>query len=190
MRAGPDLKSAYGRSGHEVETGKGHDALERRPQLKAALAEAKRLKCAVLVSKRCRLGRDVHFISGLMVNRVPFIVSELGPDVDPFLLHVYAALSEKDRKLISDRTRDAKGRQGSWAGARSSRSISLARSVLRSRSSAAARSMVPRCRRTSPRVRERRRALSRAAATDRRLGPFGGWGTADGIYPYERVWSI
>jgi hypothetical protein len=85
----------------------GHDALERRPQLKAALAEAKRLKCPVLVSKLCRLRRDVHFISGLMVNRVPFIVSELGPDVDPFMLHVYAALSEKERKLISDRTRDA-----------------------------------------------------------------------------------
>jgi DNA invertase Pin-like site-specific DNA recombinase len=91
----------------EIETGKGHDALERRPQLKAALAEAKQLKCPVLVSKLCRLGRDVHFISGLMVNRVPFIVSELGPDVDPFMLHVYAALSEKERKLISDRTRDA-----------------------------------------------------------------------------------
>ena len=91
----------------EVETGKGHDALERRPQLKAALAEAKRLKCPVLVSKLCRLGRDVHFISGLMVNRVPFIVSELGADVDPFMLHVYAALSEKERALISGRTKDA-----------------------------------------------------------------------------------
>jgi DNA invertase Pin-like site-specific DNA recombinase len=91
----------------EVETGKGHDALERPPPLKAALAEAKWLKCPVQVSKLCRLGRDVHFISGLMVNRVPFIVSELGPDVDPFMLHVYAALSEKERKLISDRTRDA-----------------------------------------------------------------------------------
>src|ERR1700730_17019561 len=53
----------------EVETGKGHDALDRRPELRAALAEAKRLKCPVLVSKLCRLGRDVHFISGLMVNR-------------------------------------------------------------------------------------------------------------------------
>jgi DNA invertase Pin-like site-specific DNA recombinase len=91
----------------EVETGKGHDALERRPKLKAALAEAKRLKCPVLVSKLCRLGRDVHFISGLMVNRVPFIVSELGPDVDPFMLHVYAALSEKERAMISSRTKDA-----------------------------------------------------------------------------------
>src|SRR6266851_2746009 len=91
----------------EVETGKGHDALDRRPKLAAALAEAKRRKCPVLVSKLCRLGRDVHFISGLMVNRVPFIVSELGADVDPFMLHIYAAMSEKERKMIGDRTRDA-----------------------------------------------------------------------------------
>ncbi len=81
--------------------------LERRPVLAAALAEAKKLKCPVLVSKLCRLGRDVHFISGLMVNRVPFIVSELGPDVDSFMLHVYAALSEKERAMIAQRTREA-----------------------------------------------------------------------------------
>jgi DNA invertase Pin-like site-specific DNA recombinase len=61
----------------------------------------------VRVSKLCRLGRDVHFISRLMVNRVPFIVSELGADVDPFMLHVCAALSEKERALISGRTKDA-----------------------------------------------------------------------------------
>jgi len=91
----------------EVETGKGHDALERRPQLAAALAKAKSLACPVLVSKLCRLGRDVHFISGLMVNRVPFIVSELGRDVDPFMLHIYAAMSEKERENIGQRTRAA-----------------------------------------------------------------------------------
>jgi DNA invertase Pin-like site-specific DNA recombinase len=54
----------------------------------------------------CRLARRIYSAC-LMGNRVPFIVSELGPDVDPFMLHVYAALSEKERKLISDRTRDA-----------------------------------------------------------------------------------
>src|SRR5215475_8262317 len=59
----------------EVETGKGHDALARRPKLAAALAHAKRLKAPVIVSKLCRLGRDVAFISGLMSNRVPFIVA-------------------------------------------------------------------------------------------------------------------
>jgi DNA invertase Pin-like site-specific DNA recombinase len=60
-----------------------------------------------MVAKLCRLGRDVHFISGLMVNRVPFLVTELGADVDPFMLHVYAALAEKERALISERTKAA-----------------------------------------------------------------------------------
>jgi DNA invertase Pin-like site-specific DNA recombinase len=88
----------------ECETGKGSDALERRPQLAAALAHARRLKSPVLVAKLCRLGRDVHFISGLMANRVPFVVTELGADADPFLLHLYASLAEKERSLISQRT--------------------------------------------------------------------------------------
>jgi DNA invertase Pin-like site-specific DNA recombinase len=91
----------------EVETGKGADALARRPQLAAALAEAKHRKCAVAVAKLDRLSRDVHFISGLMAERVQFVVTELGADVDPFLLHLYAALAEKERRLISQRTRDA-----------------------------------------------------------------------------------
>jgi DNA invertase Pin-like site-specific DNA recombinase len=94
----------------EVETGKGSDALDRRPELAAALAEARRRKCAVAVAKLDRLSRDVHFISGLMAERVPFLVVELGPDVDPFILHLFAALAQKERAMISARTRDALGR--------------------------------------------------------------------------------
>jgi DNA invertase Pin-like site-specific DNA recombinase len=89
----------------EVETGKGSDALDRRPQLAAALAQARKAKAAVVVAKLDRLSRDVHFISGLMAQRVPFIVAELGADADPFMLHIYAALAEKERNLIADRTR-------------------------------------------------------------------------------------
>lgn len=91
----------------EVETGKGSDALDRRPQLAAALAKARAARCSVAVAKLDRLSRDVHFISGLMAHRVPFVVSELGPDVDPFVLHLYAALAEKERALISGRTKSA-----------------------------------------------------------------------------------
>jgi DNA invertase Pin-like site-specific DNA recombinase len=91
----------------EVETGKGHDALERRPKLKAALTHARRLKAPAVVAKLCRLGRDVHFISGLMANRVPFIVAELGSNVDPFMLHIYASVAEKERGMISERTKAA-----------------------------------------------------------------------------------
>jgi hypothetical protein len=42
-----------------------------------------------------RLSRDVHLISGLIAHRVPFLVAELGSDVDPFNLHLFAALAEK-----------------------------------------------------------------------------------------------
>ena len=88
----------------EVETGKGSDALDRRPQLAGALAAAKTAKCAVIVAKLDRLSRDVAFIANLMAQRVPFVVAELGIDADPFMLHLYAALAEKERRLISQRT--------------------------------------------------------------------------------------
>lgn len=91
----------------EVETGKGSDALTRRPKLAEVLRQARRLKSPVIVSKLDRLSRDVAFIAGLMAERVPFIVADLGPDVDPFVLHLYAALSEKERSMISVRTREA-----------------------------------------------------------------------------------
>jgi DNA invertase Pin-like site-specific DNA recombinase len=75
--------------------------------LAAALRKAKQIKAPITVSKLDRLSRDVHFISGLMTKRVPFIVAALGKNVDPFMLHVYAALAEKERALISERTRVA-----------------------------------------------------------------------------------
>src|SRR5215831_10606642 len=60
----------------EVETGKGADTLDRRPQLKAALVEAKRRKCSIVVA-------------------------------NPFMLHIYAALAEQERRMISQRTKAA-----------------------------------------------------------------------------------
>lgn len=88
----------------EIETGKGSDALARRPKLKTALDEARRLRCPVVVAKLDRLSRDVAFIAGLMAERVPFIVVELGATADPFTLHIYAALAEREREAISSRT--------------------------------------------------------------------------------------
>jgi DNA invertase Pin-like site-specific DNA recombinase len=91
----------------EIETGKGSDALERRPQLNAAIEQARLYNAAVIVAKLDRLSRDVHFISGLMTQKVPFIVTALGLDVDPFMLHLYAAFAEKERNVISERTKAA-----------------------------------------------------------------------------------
>lgn len=88
----------------EIETGSGSDALDRRPKLAAALQAARKAKAPVLVAKLDRLSRDVHFISGLMVHRVEFVVCDLGRQSDPFVLHLYAALAEKERSLIAART--------------------------------------------------------------------------------------
>src|SRR5439155_986933 len=57
--------------------------------------------------KRFYISRDVAFVASLMAQRVPFIVAELGADADPFMLHLYAALAEKERRLIAERTRAA-----------------------------------------------------------------------------------
>jgi DNA invertase Pin-like site-specific DNA recombinase len=73
----------------EIETGKGADALETRPQLAAALAAAAACKGTVIVAKLDRLTRDVHFGSGLMARGVSFKVAE------------------KERELISTRTKAA-----------------------------------------------------------------------------------
>src|SRR5205809_334207 len=67
------------------------------------LATAKHAKCCVVVSKLDRLSRDVAFVSGLIAQRVPFIVAELGRDADPFMLHLYDALAEKERRLLGSR---------------------------------------------------------------------------------------
>lgn len=105
----------------EVETGKGADALDRRPVLSEALQVARKTKAPVIVAKLDRLSRDVAFIAGLMAQRVPFMVVELGAEADPFMLHLYAALAEKERSLISKRTREAlqaKKRAGAVLGNR------------------------------------------------------------------------
>jgi len=88
-----------------TETESGAD--DARPELNAAIQRARKVKAPIIVAKLDRLSRDVHYISGLMKHRVPFIVTELGADTDPFLLHIYAALAEKERAMISRRTKDA-----------------------------------------------------------------------------------
>lgn len=89
----------------EIESGKRvSDTLKARPQLKAALDKAAEIAGPVIVAKLDRLSRDVHFVSGLMVHGVEFIACELGRQSDPFMLHLFAALAEKERALISQRT--------------------------------------------------------------------------------------
>jgi DNA invertase Pin-like site-specific DNA recombinase len=90
-------------SHQDIESG----ADDSRPGLIAALARARLLRCPILVSKLDRLSRDAHFILSLMSEKVEIIVTELGRQSDPFILHLFAVLAEKERKLISDRTKAA-----------------------------------------------------------------------------------
>jgi DNA invertase Pin-like site-specific DNA recombinase len=78
--------------------------LPHRPVLAKALTDARKAKAYVLVAKLDRLSRSVALISSLMAQQVKFIVTELGIDTDPFVLHLYASLAQKERQLISQRT--------------------------------------------------------------------------------------
>jgi DNA invertase Pin-like site-specific DNA recombinase len=105
----------------EVETGKGADALDRRPQLAKALKVARKAGASICVAKLDRLSRNVAFISGLMAQKVPFVVAELGMQAPSFMLHIFAALAEEERRLISERTRaglQAARRRGVRLGSR------------------------------------------------------------------------
>lgn len=122
----------------EVESGKGEDALSTRPILAKAMKKAKAHNAIVCVAKLDRLSRDVAFIARLMAQKVPFVVSELGTDVDPFMLHIWAAMAEKERRLISQRTREglaaAKARGvklGGWRGNRPGKELSEAGTAAR-----------------------------------------------------------
>jgi DNA invertase Pin-like site-specific DNA recombinase len=64
-------------------------------------------------------------VAGLMAQRVPFIVAELGRDADPFMLHLYAALAEKERRLIAERIKAALAAKKA-AGARLGNPLNLA----------------------------------------------------------------
>lgn len=90
----------------EIETGKGSKALAKRPQLLAALSEAKRHKAKLVMAKLDRLARNVHFISGLMETGVDFAIADM-PNADRFQLHLFAALAEKEAEIISQRTKAA-----------------------------------------------------------------------------------
>jgi len=90
----------------EIETGKGSDALSKRPQLKAALDACRKHGATLLIAVLDRLARDVHFISGLMKSDVPFVSVE-SPNDSPFMLHVKAAVAEEEARKISQRTKAA-----------------------------------------------------------------------------------
>lgn len=90
----------------EVETGKGANALDKRPQLRMALEICKKSGATLLIAKLDRLARNVYFISGLMESKVKFAACDL-PEANQLTIHIMAAFAEHEARRISERTRDA-----------------------------------------------------------------------------------
>ena len=84
----------------EVESGKRSD----RPQLEKALAACRKHKAKLVIAKLDRLSRNVHFISGLMERKVDFVACDM-PSANAFMINVYAAVAQEERRMISDRTK-------------------------------------------------------------------------------------
>jgi len=90
----------------EVETGKGADALDRRPELRAALATCRKECAVLLIAKLDRLARNVHFISGLIESGIDFIAVDM-PAATKTMLQMFSVMAEYERDMISARTKAA-----------------------------------------------------------------------------------
>lgn len=90
----------------EVETGKGSNALERRPELRKALDLCRKSGATLLIAKLDRLARNVHFVSGLIETGVDFIAADM-PNANKVMLQMHAVMSEWERDQISERTKAA-----------------------------------------------------------------------------------
>ena len=90
----------------EVETGKGSNALVKRPELQNAINYAKKQKATLVIAKLDRLARNVHFVSSLMESGVDFIAVD-NPTANRLTLHILAAVAEDEALRISERTKSA-----------------------------------------------------------------------------------
>ena len=86
----------------EVESGKFSDS--QRPQLAAALEYAKRNKATLVIAKLDRLARNAEFLLRLQNSGVDFVCCDC-PNADKFTVGILALVAQRERELISERTR-------------------------------------------------------------------------------------
>ena len=86
----------------EVQSGK----LDTRTELWKAIHHAKKHSAKMLIAKLDRFSRRVSFIAGIMEQGIGLVVAEM-PHATDFQLHIFAALAQEERRLISERTRNA-----------------------------------------------------------------------------------
>lgn len=90
----------------EIETGKGTNALEKRPQLRAALDACRKHGATLIIAKLDRLARNVHFVSGLLETGCDFVAADM-PEANKVMIQMHAVMSEWERDQISARTKAA-----------------------------------------------------------------------------------
>ncbi len=90
----------------ETETGKGANALETRPQLRAALDACRKHKATLIIAKLDRLARNVHFVTGLLETGCDFVAADM-PHANKVMIQMHAVMSEWERDQISARTKAA-----------------------------------------------------------------------------------
>ncbi len=84
----------------EVESGARND----RPKLQEALALAKRHKATLVIAKLDRLSRNAEFLLGLQNAGVDFMACDM-PSADRFTVGILALVAQRERELISQRTK-------------------------------------------------------------------------------------
>ncbi|MDF7815691.1 recombinase family protein [Hymenobacter sp. YC55] len=108
LAAQPQLVKAFVKEeailGEFVEVEGGKKAT--RPQLRPAVQLAQRQGAVLVIAKLDRLSRNVAFIASLMESGVEFVACDQ-PQANKFTLHIFAALAEQERDMISERTRRA-----------------------------------------------------------------------------------
>ena len=84
----------------EVESGK----KDKREQLDAAIATAKKEGAKLVIAKLDRLSRNVNFIFTLRDSGVDFICADM-PDANTLTIGIFAVMAQHEREVISGRTK-------------------------------------------------------------------------------------
>jgi len=86
----------------EVESGKNNDRLE----LAKAIRQSQLTGNKLIIAKLDRISRSLHYITSLAESRIDFVVCDL-PGCDQFTINLYGALAQRERELISQRTKSS-----------------------------------------------------------------------------------
>jgi DNA invertase Pin-like site-specific DNA recombinase len=79
---------------------------DRRPGFQAALTRCRQLGAVLVAARLDRITRRAHTLSGLLEEGISIRAADM-PGADDLMMRVYAAMAQKERELISERTRAA-----------------------------------------------------------------------------------